>query len=81
MSTSRSRARPGAAAGSSAAAGRLTKARKCSKRVFVRAKGTATWTLRVKRKLPRGRYAIVVRATDRAGNRQAKLATRTLRVR
>ena len=47
----------------------------------MRAKGKATWTLRAKRKLPRGRYAIAVRATDRAGNRQVKLATRTLRVR
>jgi hypothetical protein len=64
-----------------AAAGMLTKTRKCSKRVFLRAKGTATWTLRVKRKLPRGRYAIAVRATDRAGNRQKRLATGTLRVR
>ena len=62
-------------------AGRLTKARKCKKRVFLRAKGTATWTLRVKRKLPRGRYTIAVRATDRAGNRQKRLATGTLHVR
>jgi hypothetical protein len=62
-------------------AGRLTKARKCTKRVFLRAKGRATWTLRVNRKLPRGRYTIAVRATDRAGNRQKRLATGTLRVR
>jgi hypothetical protein len=33
------------------------------------------------RKLPRGRYSILVRAVDGAGNRQAKLATPTLRVR
>jgi Quinohemoprotein amine dehydrogenase, alpha subunit domain III len=63
------------------AAGRLTSARKCGKRVFLRAKGTVNWTLGLKRKLPRGRYAIAVRATDKAGNRQAKLATRTLRIR
>ena len=64
-----------------AANGRLTKARKCSKRLFLRAKGKGAWTLRLARKLPRGRYTIVVRAVDGAGNRQAKLATRTLRVR
>jgi hypothetical protein len=61
--------------------GRLTKARRCSKRLFLRAKGKGAWTLRLARKLPRGRYAILVRAVDGAGNRQAKLATRTLRVR
>ena len=64
-----------------AANGRLTKARKCAKRVFLKAKGTASWTLTLKRKLPRGRYAIQVRAIDRAGNRQAKPAARTVRVR
>ena len=64
-----------------AANGRLTKARKCSKRLFLRAKGKGAWTLRLARKLPRGRYTILVRAVDGAGNRQAKLATRTLRVR
>jgi hypothetical protein len=64
-----------------AANGRLTKARKCSKRLFLRAKGKGTWTLRLARKLPRGRYSILVRAVDGAGNRQVKLATRTLRVR
>jgi hypothetical protein len=63
------------------ASGRLTAARKCSRRVFCTRRGTAAWTLRLKRKLPRGRYTIAVRAVDKAGNRQAKLTTRTLRVR
>ena len=34
-----------------------------------------------KRKLPRGTYAIQVRAVDAAGNRQAKPAARTVKVR
>jgi hypothetical protein len=47
----------------------------------VRAKGKGTWTLHLERKLPRGRYTILVRAVDGAGNQQVKLAKRTLRVR
>jgi hypothetical protein len=49
--------------------------------VFLRAKGTATWSVRFKHKLPRGRYAIRARARDAAGNVQARPVTRRLRVR
>ena len=52
--------------------GKLTKARSCKKPVFVRAKGTNRWSLSLKRKLPRGKYTIQVRARDAAGNRQSK---------
>jgi hypothetical protein len=64
-----------------AASGRLTSARKCSKPVFLKAKGTTTWSLSVKRKLPRGSYTVLVRARDAAGNLQSTAAKRSLRVR
>ena len=64
-----------------AAGGKLGKARGCSKPVFLKAKGTTTWSLSLKRKLPRGRYTVLVRARDAAGNLQSKPAKRTLRVR
>jgi hypothetical protein len=58
--------------------GRLTGARKCSKPVFLRAKGSTSWSLATKRRLPRGSYAIQVRARDAAGN--VRIAKRTQRV-
>jgi hypothetical protein len=61
------------------AAGGLTKARSCSKPVWLKAKGTTTWTFTTKRRLPRGSYTIQVRARDAAGN-QAKVVRRTQRV-
>jgi Carboxypeptidase regulatory-like domain len=60
--------------------GRLTKARRCSKPVRLKAKGTTSWSLNTKRRLPRGTYTIQVRAQDAAGNRQATAARRTERV-
>jgi hypothetical protein len=63
------------------ATGGLTSARSCSKPVWLRARGTSRWSLSTKRRLPNGAYAIEVRARDAAGNRQARIATRTLRLR
>ncbi|MEA2135540.1 MAG: hypothetical protein QOC68_3449 [Solirubrobacteraceae bacterium] len=60
--------------------GRLTGARSCSKPVWLRAKGTTSWTLSTKRRLPRGTYTIQLRARDAAGNRQAKAVKRVQRV-
>ena len=60
--------------------GKLTKARSCKKPVFVRAKGTSNWSLSLKRKLPRGKYTIQVRARDAAGNRQSQAVKRTKRI-
>ena len=60
--------------------GKLTKARSCKKPVFLRAKGTSTWSLSLKRKLPRGKYTIQVRARDAAGNRQSTTSKRTKRI-
>jgi hypothetical protein len=64
-----------------AAGGKLGKARICSRRVFLKAKGTTKWSLSLKRKLPRGGYTVLVRARDAAGNLQSRAAKRTLRVR
>jgi hypothetical protein len=64
-----------------AASGKLTSARKCSRPVFLKAKGTTTWSLTTKRRLGPGTYTIQVRARDAAGNRQATAAKRTLRLR
>jgi hypothetical protein len=58
--------------------GKLTSARKCSKPVFLKATGTTRWSLSTK--LKPGKYTILVRARDAAGNLQAKPAKRTLRV-
>ena len=50
--------------------GRLEKARSCRKPIFVTAKGRGRFTFRKKVRLPRGRYIVLVRATDTAGNRE-----------
>jgi hypothetical protein len=64
-----------------ASGGSLTKARPCSKPVFVKAKGTARWSFAARRALPRGTYTIQVRARDAAGNRQARPAKRKVTLR
>jgi hypothetical protein len=61
--------------------GKLGKPRKCSRPVWLKAKGTTTWSLVVKRKLPRGKYRVLVRARDSGGNVSAAPAKRTVRVR
>jgi hypothetical protein len=63
------------------AAGGLTKARGCAKPVWLKAKGTTTWTFTAKRRLPRGSYTIQVRSRDAAGNRQATVVKRTQKLR
>jgi hypothetical protein len=52
----------------------------CTRAVFLNAKGTTTWSLTVKRKVPKGAYTIVVRVRDAAGTVQPRAATRKLRV-
>jgi hypothetical protein len=46
----------------------------------ISATGTTRWSLTTKRRLPRGRYTISVRARDAAGNVQARPAKRRHRV-
>jgi hypothetical protein len=64
-----------------AAGGKLTTAGSCSKPVWLKTKGTTSWSLTTKRRLPRGTYTIQLRSRDAAGNRQAKVVRRTLRLR
>jgi hypothetical protein len=58
------------------AAGRLGRPHGCASRTYLRARGAARWSLRLAATLPRGRYVVRVRATDRAGNRSATVRTR-----
>jgi hypothetical protein len=58
------------------ARGRLGKKRACSKRVWLRAKGTSAWRLRLSFKppLPRGTYVLQARGRDAAGNLRKPVA-------
>ena len=47
-----------------------SKARKCSRPVLLRAKGTKKWRFSHRALLPRGKYHAVVRAVDKAGNKE-----------
>ena len=49
-------------------AGRLGKSRSCSKPRYLPAAGTDRWSLRLRARLPRGRYRAQPRAIDAAGN-------------
>jgi hypothetical protein len=48
--------------------------------VWLRATGTTSWRLATKRRLPRGRYTVRVRARDAAGNLQRRPAQRGVRL-
>jgi hypothetical protein len=62
----------------------FTKARSCSKPIFMTAKGTTHWRFAFRGHLAKGRYIAYVRGTDSAGNVPRKLpkpAIRAFRVR
>ncbi|MGZ3441199.1 MAG: hypothetical protein ACXVDD_16880, partial [Polyangia bacterium] len=61
------------------AAGKLGPAPSCSHRRYLRARGTAHWRLRLRHRLPRGRYVAVVRARDAAGNQRTRTVRFSLR--
>jgi hypothetical protein len=61
------------------AKGKAGKARACGKPVFLKARGTAKWTLKIARRPAAGRYEVFARAVDAAGNK-GKVVTRMLRV-
>jgi hypothetical protein len=46
------------------------KSRKCSRPILLRAKGTRKWRFSHRARLPRGKYHAVVRAVDKAGNKE-----------
>ena len=60
---------------------RRTGPRRCSPRAFFKANGTATWSFRLKRRFPPGRYRIYSRATAADGSREAPPARVRVRVR
>ncbi len=39
----------------------------CTKRTFLKAKGTTNWSFKLKKRLPKGSYTIFARATDSTG--------------
>ena len=65
------------------ARGRLVKGTKrggaCAPR-FLKATGTNRWSFTLKRKLPKGRYVLLVRATDGQGKRETSFARKAFRV-
>jgi hypothetical protein len=63
--------------------GRLGGARSCARPVRLSARGTRSWRLQLRARLPRGRYRVQVRAVDRRGNMEplAKRNVKRVRVR
>jgi hypothetical protein len=60
---------------------RKTGAGRCSPKAFFRANGTTTWSFRLKRRFPPGRYRIYSRATAADGSRESPPAKARARVR
>jgi len=61
--------------------GRLGKRARCRRGPRLLAHGTAHWRLSVRAKLPPGRYVLVARAVDSAGNEEKARKGTRLRVR
>jgi hypothetical protein len=60
--------------------GTFGKPRNCTAATFLKAKGTTRWQLAIRHRLPSGRYVIVIRVTDAAGNR-SRATQRSARLR
>jgi hypothetical protein len=60
--------------------GRLLRKTSCARRHWLPARGTAHWSFRLPKRLPRGRYVVRTRAIDFAGNVQ-RPRVRRLRLR
>jgi hypothetical protein len=52
--------------------GKLGRTQSCSHRRYLRAHGTSHWSVRLRHRLPRGRYVAVIRARDAAGNQRTR---------
>ncbi|HEX6391007.1 MAG TPA: M14 family metallopeptidase [Solirubrobacteraceae bacterium] len=61
--------------------GAFTRARSCRSGTFLRANGTATWTLVVKRRLPTGRYVAWARAVAPGGKHERERRPISFRIR
>lgn len=59
--------------------GSFTRARSCRRPKYLRAKGTASWSLSLPRALPDGRYRLWTRALDSHGNTERARTRRNLR--
>jgi hypothetical protein len=64
-----------------AANGRLARPRSCLRPLRLRARGTRSWKLQLKARLPRGRYRMRIRAVDRRGNLELPRRYNTVRFR
>lgn len=60
------------------ASGRLGTPGSCTRRTAITAKGTSTWSLKLRAKLPVGTYRLVVRSVDAAGNTERGVAKRNV---
>jgi hypothetical protein len=49
---------------------------RCSKPPFLRAKGTTSWSFKLKHRLPKGSYVLFSRAVDTTGKRETHFSTR-----
>ncbi len=47
---------------------------RCAPAKFLRAKGTAKWTYKLKRRLRKGKYVVYARAVDKAGKKETKFS-------
>jgi hypothetical protein len=63
------------------ARGRLTGPRRCRKPVLLRARGTTHWSLNLTASLPPGRYRLVARGVDAAGNKERPRRSNSMHVR
>jgi hypothetical protein len=52
--------------------GRLGRAGACAIHVWLRARGSSSWSFRLRHQLPRGKYLVRSRAVDAAGNFEAR---------
>jgi hypothetical protein len=58
---------------------RLARARSCRRVGFLRVRGARTWTFARRARLTPGRYRLIARASDTAGNVESARAGRMLR--
>jgi hypothetical protein len=70
---------PGGHCRLASSSGKLGRTQSCSHRRYLRAHGTSHWSLRLRHRLPRGRYVAVVRARDAAGNQRTRRVRFTVR--
>ncbi|HVS28953.1 MAG TPA: hypothetical protein VHE14_05340 [Solirubrobacteraceae bacterium] len=63
------------------ARGRLGPPRSCRRPLFLAARGTSSWRLALRARLPRGRYSVRSRALDDAGNVERPARANKLRLR